>query len=108
MPIEIRTFPGKHFEGDKVVQIRARYWTNIDMRSLLRIVSLIFENEDRKYPQSKGGQGRWKLVGHIWELAHGKSVEEILQAEREKAFQKVREKFNLKEVNGSWEAKKSG
>ncbi len=50
-------------------------WTILEIKDLLKIISLWIEGEERKYPQEEGFKGRWLLFDEIKKVFMSESIQ---------------------------------
>ena len=60
---------------------KIRLWAKAELvtiNDVLVILRLLFENEDRIYPRSKGFKGRYMLLDAITDVCNGMKISDVL------------------------------
>ena len=98
--MRISTKQGRRSEKDRITVVETNGEEVVSFRAILRILELVFQNEDRIYPRNKGHKGRWMLYDAISEVANGKSAEEVANRYLLPKAVKSAKKFMENKING--------
>jgi len=74
--MDIETIQGNRSKDDRIVTIRTYGQEILSLRAILRMLELMFQNEDRLHPRPKE-KGRLMLFDAITEVCNGKDSDKV-------------------------------
>ena len=76
--VEFRLVRGRKSVDDWVLMVRTDGWEALSFEDLLRMLKLLFDNEERLYPPEEGFKGKKMLLEAIKRVSAGEPVIKVI------------------------------